>query len=204
MIEKQLKARGIDDKKVLQAFKNVPRHEFVPEEYHRMAYSDGPLPIGSGQTISQPYIVALMTQVLEPGPEDKVLEVGTGSGYQAAILAELYDTVYSIEIIKPLAERAITTLKELNYDNVKVQIGDGYQGWQQHAPFDAIIVTCAPTKVPEPLKQQLAEGGRMVIPVGKKYTQELYLFIKEKGELVREDLVPVRFVPMIDEEGETY
>jgi protein-L-isoaspartate(D-aspartate) O-methyltransferase len=204
MVEEQIKDRGVKDTKVLDAFLKVERHRFVPDEYLKEAYGDHPLPIGEGQTISQPYIVALMTEVLDLQKGDKALEIGTGSGYQAAILAELCDSVFSIEIYGTLASKAEKLLGELGYTNIWIKTGDGYLGWKEHAPFDAIIVTCAPTHVPEPLREQLAEGGRMVIPVGESYAQELILLKKVKGEMKEEDIIPVRFVPMIDKKGETY
>ena len=203
MVAKQLEARDIKDKKVLAAMRKVPRHLFVPENYRHLAYEDYPLPIGEGQTISQPYIVALMTQVINPNAQMKVLEIGTGSGYQAAILAELCAKVYTVEIIEILGERAKGVLQKL-YGNVFVRIGDGYQGWPEFAPFDAIIVTCAPTHVPQPLVEQLREGGRMVIPVGEAGAQQLVVLTKNKGKLIEEQVIPVRFVPMVDSKGKKY
>jgi protein-L-isoaspartate(D-aspartate) O-methyltransferase len=182
---------------------NVPRHEFVPVNLRAQAYGDFPLPIGHGQTISQPFIVAFMTEKLEPKPTDKVLEIGTGSGYQAAVLSELVSNVYTIEIVEPLARRAEADLKRLNYTNVFVRAGDGYKGWPEAAPFDAVIVTCAPENVPDPLVEQLKEGGRMVIPVGASGYQELYLLRKNKGKVEREAILPVRFVPMTGQSGKT-
>ena len=198
MVETQIRARGIRDKAVLNAMLKVDRHRFVPEEIHHLAYSDRPLPIGEGQTISQPYIVALMTELLDLKKGDKVLEVGTGSGYQAAILAELADNVYTIEIIERLARSAEKTLKELGYGNIRVKVGDGYVGWEEFAPFDAIIVTCAPPHVPQPLLDQLKEGGRLVIPVGDYY-QELKKMTKVKGQIKSQNVIPVVFVPMTGE-----
>ncbi|HOJ39518.1 MAG TPA: protein-L-isoaspartate(D-aspartate) O-methyltransferase [bacterium] len=195
MVETQIKARGIADNRVLKAMEKVERHLFVPESLRSLAYEDYPLPIGEGQTISQPYIVALMTELLELKPSDRVLEVGTGSGYQAAILAELCQKVYTIEIIPALAERAEKLLRRLNYGNITVKCGDGFAGWKEFAPFDGIIVTCAPPAVPAPLIEQLSEGGRLVIPVGEEF-QQLKLIRKVKGKLVEKDLIPVRFVPM--------
>jgi protein-L-isoaspartate(D-aspartate) O-methyltransferase len=197
MVRDQLRSRGISDERVLTAMGTVPRHEFVPGAARARSYEDGPLPIGYGQTISQPYIVAFMSQALQISPSDRVLEIGTGSGYQAAVLSPLVKEVYTIEIVKPLAERAAATLKRLGFDNVKVKAGDGYQGWPEEAPFDAIIVTCAPEDVPPALLDQLREGGRMVIPVGPEgEVQELVLLEKSVGALKKVDLLPVRFVPM--------
>jgi len=204
MVEYQIKARGIDDQKVIDAFLKVERHRFVPDRYIPHAYEDRPLPIGQGQTISQPYIVAFMTHVLSLSRTDKVLEIGTGSGYQAAILGELSDNVFTVEVIPSLGRRAEDLLRELGYENVRVKIGDGYEGWKEHAPFDAIIVTCAPTHVPEPLKEQLKEGGRMIIPVGEAYNQNLVLLRKIGDTLKQERTLPVRFVPMINEAGDKY
>ncbi len=197
--------QGIKDPKVIAAMYKVERHRFVPENMQPYAYRDQPLPIGEGQTISQPSLVALMTELLELKITDKVLEIGTGSGYQAAILGELVDSVFTIEIIEPLGQRSMRLLDELGYENVHVKIGDGYQGWPAYAPFDAIIVTCAPSDIPQPLQDQLAEGGRMIIPVGKENSvQELVLLRKRKGKITRESVLPVRFVPMLKEEGGTY
>jgi protein-L-isoaspartate(D-aspartate) O-methyltransferase len=199
MVRTQIEARGIRDNRVLEAMRKVPRHEFVPALQRRFAYSDTPLPIGEGQTISQPYIVALMSELLSLSGKERVLEVGTGSGYQAAILAELAAYVYTIEILPILAERANKLLSELGYKNVLVKCADGYLGWQEYAPFDAIIVTCAPQEIPQALVEQLAEGGRMVIPVGS-INQELMLIKKKNGEVKMEDVIPVRFVPMVHSE----
>ncbi|HOE33216.1 MAG TPA: protein-L-isoaspartate(D-aspartate) O-methyltransferase [Smithella sp.] len=203
MVEEQLKARGIKNPQVLQAMSKVERHQFVPDALRKMAYADSALPIGEGQTISQPYIVAWMTEVINPQADMKVLEIGTGSGYQAAILAELCHSVYTIEIIETLAKRAEKILGK-HYQNVHVRTGDGYQGWPEAAPFDAILVTCAPTKVPAPLAKQLKEGGRMVIPVGNVKAQELYVLVKRNGRLEQQAIIPVLFVPMLDKEGEKY
>jgi protein-L-isoaspartate(D-aspartate) O-methyltransferase len=198
MVAQQLKARDITDPRVLAAMGKVPRHRFVPDNLRSLAYEDHPLPIGSGQTISQPYIVALMTQWAEVKPGDKVLEVGTGSGYQAAVLAELSDRVFSIELLPDLAEAARTHLRDLGYGRVQVRSGDGYQGWPEDAPFDAILVTASAPEVPPALKQQLKEGGRLVIPVGPPGSvQELLLLRKVKGELQEEQRVPVLFVPLV-------
>ena len=199
MVETQIVARGIKDERVIKAMLKVPRHEFVPLEYRHMAYNDHPLPIGFGQTISQPYIVALMTEALELKPTDKVLEVGTGSGYQAAILGEICREVYTIEIIPELAERAKRTLKRLGYRNVFVKCGDGFLGWPEKAPFDAIIVTCAAPFVPPPLVQQLAEGGRLVIPVGADPYQVLMRLRKVRGRVKFERMIECLFVPMTGE-----
>lgn len=204
MVREQMEARGIRNPKVLEALRKVERHRFVPEPYRPQAYMDHPLPIGAGQTISQPYIVALMTEVLNLDSSKKVLEVGTGSGYQAAVLAEICDSVYTIEIIESLGKKAKELLTQLGYKNVHVKIGDGYKGWKAFSPFDGIIVTCAPTHIPEPLKEQLAEGGKMVIPVGGRQVQELVLLSKEKGRLVQRSILPVLFVPMLKGNGGTY
>jgi protein-L-isoaspartate(D-aspartate) O-methyltransferase len=179
--------------------RTTPRHEFVPRAQRKYAYYDMALPIGSRQTISPPFVVAYMTEQLDPQPDDKVLEIGTGSGYQAAVLSGLVREVYTIEIVPDLGRRAARTLKQLRYDNVHVKVGDGFQGWPEHAPFDKIIVTCSPEGVPRPLIEQLREGGRLVIPVGERYQQTLYLFRKREGQLVREALRPTLFVPMTGE-----
>jgi protein-L-isoaspartate(D-aspartate) O-methyltransferase len=199
MVEEQIQGRDITDSRVVSAMAKVPRHHFIPPEYLSEAYADHPLPIGYGQTISQPYVVALMTQHLAIRPEDKVLEIGTGSGYQAAILAELTDQVFTIEIIELLGQQATATLKKLGYD-VHCKISDGYYGWEENAPFDAIIVTCAPDHVPQPLLKQLKDGGRLVIPVGPPgYYQTLWL-IQRKGEQFQStNLGGVAFVPMLGE-----
>jgi protein-L-isoaspartate(D-aspartate) O-methyltransferase len=198
MVAEQLSGpgRNITNALVLTAMGKVPRHEFVPERLRYRAYQDCPLPIGHDQTISQPYVVAFMTEQLEPKPTDHVLEIGTGSGYQAAVLAELVAKVYTVEIIEDLARRAAADLKRLGYTNVSVRAGDGYKGWPEAAPFDAIIVTCAPEKVPPPLIEQLKDGGRMIIPVGPTWDQELVLLRKQGGRLERHAVLPVRFVPM--------
>jgi len=196
MVEQQLKPRGIKDERVLAAMAKVPREEFVPIEARVDAYEDGPLPIGYDQTISQPYIVAFMTEQLRPKPGDRVLEIGSGSGYQAAILAGLVANVYTIEIVEPLAKTAEATLQRLGFTNVHIRVGDGYKGWPEDAPFDAVIVTCAPDKVPQPLVDQLKDGGRMVIPVGERFAQQLYLLEKRNGQLKQSATLPVRFVPM--------
>ncbi len=198
MVEEQLSASGRDIKNhlVLDAMASVPRHEFVPEAVRKFAYQDEPLPIGHGQTISQPFIVAFMTEQLNPKPSDRILEIGTGSGYQAAILSRLVAEVYTIEIIEPLAKRAEADLKRLGYLNVKVLTGDGYKGWPEHAPFDCVIVTCAPDHIPQALVDQLREGGRMIIPVGDPGDQQLYLLQKRAAKIEQQAVLPVRFVPM--------
>jgi len=199
MVMEQLMPRGVHQERVLGAMAKVPREEFVPPELRAASYADQALPIGHGQTISQPFIVAFMTEELELKPGDRVLEIGTGSGYQAAVLAELMAEVFTIEIIEPLAKNAEATLARLGYKNVHVKIGDGYKGWPEHAPFDAIIVTCAPDRIPRPLTEQLKEGGRMIIPVGGPGDQELYLLEKKNGQLEQRAVLPVRFVPMAGE-----
>ena len=204
MVSTQVIARGITDERVIQAMRKVERHLFVPEEYAHRAYDDDPVPIGYGQSISQPYIVAFMTELLKLDSTDRVLEIGTGSGYQAAILAEICKSVYTIELIPQLANRAKNLLAELGYKNLFVKAGDGYKGWPEYAPFDAIIVTCAPTHIPRPLEKQLKEGGRMIIPVGEKYVQELVLLEKKDGRLRRRNVLPVTFVPMVDDAGRPY
>ena len=196
MARDDIAAGGVTDPRVLQSMRTTPRHEFVPPAQRHLAYVDMALPIGEKQTISGPFVVAYMTERLEPKPDDKVLEIGTGSGYQAAVLSPLVKTVYSIEINKPLGEKAARVLGRLGYRNVVTKIGDGFQGWAEHAPFDKIIVTCSPEEIPPPLVDQLAEGGMMVIPVGERYDQMLVLLTKRDGEMVRESLVPSLFVPM--------
>jgi protein-L-isoaspartate(D-aspartate) O-methyltransferase len=202
MVEAQIRARGVTDPKVLSAMGKVRRELFVPEELAGAAYSDAPLPIGNGQTISQPYIVALMTELARLKGGETVLEVGTGSGYQAAVLAEIAKSVFSIEIVEPLALTASERLRRLGYTNVVVKQGDGYRGWPEHAPFDAIIVTAAPDHVPEPLVGQLKVGGRLVIPVGDGLDQELLAITRTKGGVATERVIPVRFVPMTGEAQE--
>jgi len=204
MVQRQIRARGVRDERVLAAMRNVPRHWFVPADLESMAHTDGPLPIGYDQTISQPYIVALMTDLLSIAPGEKVLEIGTGSGYQAAVLGELSDEVYTIEIVEPLARRTIKLLERRGYETIRTRIGDGYRGWPEAAPFDAIIVTCAPEDVPDPLIEQLAVGGRMCIPVGAgMFGQELILLTKlPDGSLERRRVIPVSFVPMTGEAQE--
>lgn len=200
MVDHDIRARGIKDRKVLEVMEKVPRHLLVEESLRDQAYADHPLPIGEGQTISQPYVVALMTEALRLKPTDRVLEIGTGSGYQAAVLAEIVKEVYTIEIRKPLADTATQRLKELGYKNVWVNYGDGYFGWGAHAPFDAIIITAAANHVPPPLIKQLKEGGRLIVPLGSTvYHQTLTVMTKKKGELDAEQIAPVAFVPMIGE-----
>jgi protein-L-isoaspartate(D-aspartate) O-methyltransferase len=201
MVEQQIRARGIDDPAVLAALGTVPRHLFVPADQRAQAYADHPLPIGAGQTISQPYMVALMTSLLDVKPGSKVLEVGTGSGYQAAVLSRIAGEVYTIEILKPLAERASRTLSGLGYRNIHVRVGDGFQGWPAEAPFDAIIVTAAPPIVPDPLLHQLKRGGKLVIPVGNRDTlQNLTVYTRRAdGGFDHTSVLPVRFVPMTGE-----
>lgn len=196
MVKDQIIDRGISDKATLRAMRKVPRHLFVPADVRDESYDDNPLPIGHGQTISQPYIVAYMTEISRPTPNKKVLEVGTGSGYQAAILAEITDTVYTIEIIPELAKEASDRFKKLGYKNIITRYGDGYKGWPEHSPFDIIIVTAAAEKIPQPLLDQLAENGRLVIPVGEPYAvQELILAVKKNGKIESKRLTYVRFVP---------
>ena len=201
MVEEQLAGRDITNRRVLEVMGRVPRQELMPAAEQRLAYRDHAVPIGHGQTISQPYVVAFMTQQLDPKPGDRVLEIGTGSGYQAAVLSGLVKHVYTIEIVEPLARQAEADLKRLGYTNVTVRAGDGYQGWAEAAPFDAVIVTCAPDHVPQPLVDQLKEGGRMIIPVGSFFDQSLYLLEKRGGRIERRAVLPVRFVPMTGDKG---
>ena len=196
MVQREVVGRGIRDSRVVAAMGEVPRHLFLPAEERKSAYQDAALPIGNGQTITSPYVVAFMTEQLEPQASDKVLEIGTGSGYQASILSRLVAEVYTIEIVEPLGRRAMKTIQQLDYDNVHVKIGDGYLGWPEHAPFDKIIVTCSPEKVPQALVDQLKEGGRLVVPLGERYQQMLYLFRKSNGQLLQEKLESTFFVPM--------
>lgn len=198
MVRDQIQARGVADPIVLEAMRKVPRHAFVPEPFRIYAYADRPLPIGLEQTISQPFIVAAMTEQIHPMPGQRVLEIGTGSGYQAAVLAEIGMDVYSIEILEPLGLQAKQDLEAQGYDNVQVRIGDGYKGWPEAAPFDSIIVTAAPPRIPQPLKDQLKIGGRMVIPVGDRY-QELIVITRTEDGWNEETIFPVRFVPMTGE-----
>lgn len=195
MVETQIRERGITDGNVLRAMRRVPRHRFVPDQLAREAYRDSPLPIGLGQTISQPYIVAYMTEIARVSKKSKVLEIGTGSGYQAAILGEIAREVYTIEIVPELAERSAKLLDELGYENVNVKHGNGYLGWPEHAPFDAIVVTAAPPEVPQALVEQLAVGGRMVIPVGTDQ-QEMMIISRNRRGVTERRTIPVRFVPM--------
>ncbi|MHB8897979.1 MAG: protein-L-isoaspartate(D-aspartate) O-methyltransferase [Thermoguttaceae bacterium] len=201
MVDQEIVAAGVKNPRVIEAMRAVPRHEHIPARYRparfEMNYWDMALPIGESQTISPPFVVAYMTEALDPQPEDKVLEIGTGSGYQAAVLSHVAKEVYTIEIVEPLGKWAARVLAR--YPNVKSKVGDGYQGWPEYAPFDKIIVTCSPEDVPPKLVEQLREGGRMIVPVGQRYTQNLYLFKKENGELIREPLHPTLFVPMTGE-----
>jgi len=200
MVREQIQKRGIKDARLLEGMLKVERHLFVPEDYRHLAYADRPLPIGEGQTISQPYIVALMTHYLDIKPTDRVLEIGTGSGYQAAVLAELAAEVYSIEIIEALAKKAQERLRSLGYENVWVKCGDGFFGWEEHAPYDAIIVTCATPKIPTPLSEQLQEGGRMILPLGgDPFFQSLTLAVKREGKIEKRNVTGVVFVPMTGE-----
>lgn len=198
MVETQIASRDVSQPEVLAAMRTVPRHRFVPSDSVARAYDDRPLPIGSGQTISQPYIVAKMTELLELDADDRVLEIGTGSGYHAAVMSRVAGSVYTIEIVEELGERAKRILDELGYDNVQVRIGDGYKGWPEEAPFDAIILTAAPPRIPEPLVEQLALGGKMVVPVGS-YLQDLQVLTKTEDGLEKRTVAPVRFVPMTGE-----
>ncbi|NND98591.1 MAG: protein-L-isoaspartate(D-aspartate) O-methyltransferase [Pirellulaceae bacterium] len=199
LVRERIETAGVKDSRILDAIRNTLRHEFVPRAERGRAYFDMALPIGNSQTISSPFIVALMTEALQPQPTDKVLEIGTGSGYQAAVLSPLVEEVYSIEIVPDLGERAEETLLRLGYENVSVRVGDGFLGWPDAAPFDKIIVTCSPESVPVPLVEQLREGGQMIIPVGERYQQTLYRMTKKDGKLVREALRPTLFVPMTGE-----
>lgn len=196
MVDEYVAKEGVTNKRVLTAMRTVPRHEFMLANTRRQAYHDVALPIGHKQTISPPFIVAYMTEIIDPQQTEKVLEIGTGSGYQAAVLGELADEVYSIEIVPELGRSAAARLKRLGYENVTTKVGDGYQGWEEHAPFDKIIVTCSPENVPTPLIEQLKEGGKMIIPLGERYQQVFYLFEKQGDELVKKKLMPTLFVPM--------
>lgn len=199
MVERQIEARGVKNRRVLAAMRKVPRHEFVPAELRALAYEDGPLPIGEEQTISQPYIVAIMTELARPTPRARVLEIGTGSGYQAAVLAEIVREVYTIEIVPALCRRAEATLRRLAYERVFVRCGDGYRGWPEKAPFDAIVVTAAAPELPQPLVDQLRLGGRLVIPVGEPEHGELLVVTKTAHGIERRSVEPVAFVPMTGE-----
>jgi protein-L-isoaspartate(D-aspartate) O-methyltransferase len=199
MVDEQMRSRDITDQRVLEALERVPRHRFVPSGLQQAAYEDSPLPIGHGQTISQPYIVALMTQLVGARRESRALDIGTGSGYQAAVLAELVGQVYSIEIVEPLADEAKRRLDELGYKNIQIRAGDGYRGWPEHAPFDVIIVAAAPDHVPQPLIDQLAVGGKMVIPIGTGYQNLLLIEKQQDGSVTRTNVAPVAFVPMTGE-----
>jgi protein-L-isoaspartate(D-aspartate) O-methyltransferase len=196
MVQRHLLERGIKNPRVLEAFRTVPRHRFLPPGSRRMAYDDESIPIGEGQTITPPYDVAFMTELLDPKPTDRVYEVGTGSGYQSAILSRLVKEVYSVEIHAPLSKRATQVHKEVGYTNIHTRVGDGYEGWPEAAPFDSIIVTCAPEKVPQPLIAQLREGGRLVIPIGTRFDQVVYVGDKHNGEVKLKPVKPTLFVPM--------
>mgnify|MGYP003631845607 FL=1 len=196
MVTRYIEGEGIKNPRVLSSMRQVPRHEFVSSNLKHLAYQDLALPIGYKQTISPPYVVAYMTETIDPQPDDKVLEIGTGSGFQAAVLSALVKDVYTIEIVEGLGKKAAVRLKKLDYDNVHTRIGDGYLGWPEEAPFDKIIVTCSPEKVPQPLIDQLKEGGMLLIPLGERYQQVFHLFQKEKGELKHKRLIPTLFVPM--------
>lgn len=199
MVEQQIEARGVTDPATLDSMRTVPRHDFLPLRLREEAYRDYPLPIGYGQTISQPYIVAFMTEAIAPKRGEKILEIGAGSGYQAAVLAQMGAEVFTVEIVEPLADMAKQNLERLGYTNAHVLRGDGYRGWPEHAPFDAIIVTCAPDKIPSDLVTQMKDGGRMIIPVGGGIGQELILLRKRGDEIKKESVLPVRFVPMTGE-----
>lgn len=199
MVEKQIRRRGIRDTRVLEAMERVPRHRFIMGDYQQLAYDDSALPIEANQTISQPYIVAAMTEALEPGPNCRVLEVGTGSGYQTAVLAEITESVYTIERVEELAERARAILDDLGYQNIEYRVGDGSRGWPERAPFDGILVTAAAATVPDPLLRQLANGGRLVIPVGGPPDQDLYQIRREGNSYERRFLTRCRFVPLVED-----
>ena len=198
MVREQIAGRGIRDRRVIEAMRHVPRHSFIPAAERARAYDDGPVPIGQGQTISQPYIVALMTELVRPQPGDRVLEVGTGSGYQAAVLARLVKHVYTIELEETLARSATAVLRELQFENITVRTGDGYGGWPEHAPFDIVIVTAAPEHIPQPLIDQLKPGGRLIVPVGPRFSvQQLKLLEKDAGGAIKTtEVSPVMFVPL--------
>lgn len=198
MVRRQIQARGIVDPRVLEAMRRVPRERFVPESRLSQAFDDAPVPIGAGQTVSQPYIVAFMAEALRLAGDERVLEVGTGSGYQTAVLARLSQTVYTVEILSPLAERAVEALASLGIANVRMRMGDGYRGWPEEGPFDAILVSCAPDHIPAPLLAQLAQGGRMVVPIGGAGDQDLFRLTRDSpgGAVRSERLLPVSFVPL--------
>ncbi|MDI6400750.1 protein-L-isoaspartate(D-aspartate) O-methyltransferase [Balneolaceae bacterium ANBcel3] len=201
MVRQQIRNRGVNDRLTLDAMRAVPRHLFVRREHVSQAYSDNPIPIGYGQTISQPYIVAIMTELIEPEEGMRVLEIGTGSGYQAAVLAEITDEVYTIEIIEELGQWGESNLQRAGYDHVKVKRADGYYGWEEYAPFDAIVVTAAADHIPPPLIEQLKDGGRMIIPVGSPFQTQTLMYVEKRGERIRSrNLMPVRFVPFTREE----
>ncbi len=202
LVREHVAKEGITNERVLESMRTTPRHLFVPPDQRSFAYLDQALPIGHEQTISPPFIVAYMTEILDPQPTDKVLEIGTGSGYQAAVLSPLVKEVYTIEIVEPLGKRAASTLRRLQYRNVSAKVGDGFLGWEEHAPFDKIIVTCSPESVPIPLIQQLKEGGKMIIPLGERYQQVFYLMEKKEGKLVSQPLQPTLFVPMTGQSEE--
>lgn len=201
MVSQQIESRGVQDGRVLEAMRDIPRHEFVPPEFAAQAYEDGPLPIGHEQTISQPYVAAFMTEVLEIQPGDRVLEIGTGSGYQAALLAKLAKEVFTIEILEPLYREARARLEAMGYGNIRFRLGDGWQGWPDEAPFDKIMVTAAPDHIPEALVGQLREGGLIIAPVGGSFGQNLVLGRKERGRLYTQKVMPVRFVPLVRDAG---
>jgi protein-L-isoaspartate(D-aspartate) O-methyltransferase len=201
MVEEQLRRRGIHDQRLLEVMANIPRHSFVSSDYQHAAYEDRPLPIGEGQTISQPYMVAVMTQSLELKGDERVLEIGTGSGYQTAILAELGKTIFTVERIQELLFRAQKILQELGYENISFLTGDGTKGWPEKAPFDGIIVTAGAPEIPQTLTSQLAEGGRLVIPVGPRYTQTLYKVTRKRNQFMEEDLTGCVFVPLVGDFG---
>lgn len=196
MVDDEIVAAGVKNERVIQVMRTTPRHEFIPLNQRQYAYYDMALPIGEQQTISPPFVVAYMTEQLDPQPTDRILEIGTGSGYQAAVLSPLVKEVYTIEIVEPLGRKAKRTLEKLHYDNVHVRVGDGFQGWPEAAPFDKIIVTCSPEQLPQPLVDQLREGGRMIVPVGERYAQNLYLYTKQNGQLASKTLHATLFVPM--------
>ncbi len=196
LVSEYIAREGISNQRVLASMRQVPRHEFVDRNQRNLAYQDSALPIGHKQTISPPFVVAYMTETIDPQPEDRVLEIGTGSGYQAAILSNLVKEVYSIEIVEPLGKQAAERLKRLKYDNVITKVGDGYLGWEEHAPFDKIIVTCSPESVPQPLVDQLKDGGKLLVPLGERYQQVFYLYEKKDGKLVANKLISTLFVPM--------